>query len=665
MSKYEQRRSPSFASVAVLAMLSVWATSSVQAQVLQPQNRQELERVFGTGRSGFRQPAPASPVLPPAIQPELKRTFSGTLELSEGIRMVATPDSTSRLQQLPVLAGDDPKSYLIGWHDIALDVTALDHSPTLDASPATFHQQFGPARTARSLALVHLAMFEASNRLVSAPYASLVFSNNDPLPVADPNAVAAAVTEAAFQVLAWLYPGLTDTPITSAKVGDKCSAQNNFSLREYNYCSLEQIKKAFGTRSTQRGVMLGREVAARVKAKYLGDGSARPEPSWNVDFVPRTPPENGQFPTSQWQIDPVSKLNIALGGFWADVTPMASASSFQHRPPEAKSPVRLYGGKPVDTWDSYPALESYAGEYRLNSKGLSNPDSPDPRDGFFVAQFWAYDATAGLCAPGRLFNQIAQRVLQTLTNAPADIRPGSIDVNRVEDVARFFAVANIAMNDAAIAAWDSKYYFQFPRPVTAIRSLHPESPTLWFPLGAQVSNSEGGLNITPPFPAYPSGHATLGGALFGVLRQYVNDPGNFTFKFRSDEFNGHNKDVYNYVRCANPSENPDGSKGGAYKKFCAEREFTFDCAERENADSRIFVGVHWIFDADDGIQLGNRVARDVFKAVLTRRRPPTTTTVFSATPGKRRADLLCPHTTWPRGWEEKFGLTSFRTSEFR
>ena len=42
-----------------------------------------------------------------------------------------------------------------------------------------------------------------------------------------------------------------------------------------------------------------------------------------------------------------------------------------------------------------------------------------------------------------------------------------------------------------------------------------------FPVGAQVTNSDQTFNISPPFPAYPSGHATFGGAVFGLLRQFV------------------------------------------------------------------------------------------------------------------------------------------------
>jgi hypothetical protein len=645
-------------------LVSAAAPFFAHAQNLQPQTRQELERVFGTGRSEFNPASGGPSTLSQQTQQELNRTFGTTLETSKNIRNAATPTSTRQLQQLPLLSGNDAKSYLKGWHNIALDVTALDHAPTISASPATFHQQFGPTRTARALALVHLAMFEAANRSNGAPYTSLVYQTTEPVPSANPNVAAAAVSEAAFQVLSWLYPGLTDTLITPAKTESKCSIENSFSLRDYSACSLTQIDVAFGVAAREKGVELGREIVGRIKAKYQGDGSARPEPSWNVDFAPRTPPAKGDFPTTQWQIDPVSKLNVALGGHWQDVTPMVLASSFHHRKAEPVSPLRLYGPplKP-DQWPSYDALLEYAGEYRLQTPGLSDPDSPLPRDGFFVAQFWAYDATAGLCAPGRLYNQIADVVLKKLVENPSEVRPGSMDVSKLEDVARYYAVINIAMGDAAIAAWDSKYHFQFPRPVTAIRTVDPIAPRRWYPVGAQVTNSEDGKNITPPFPAYPSGHATFGGALFGAMRQFVKSPESFTFNYSSDEFNGKNKDVYNYVRCKNPNENPDGSKGGKYIKFCQEREFTFDCAERENADSRIFMGVHWIFDADDGIEIGNRVAGDVVKNTLQRKTGPVSPVRFSAKPGQKRAQLLCAKTDWPSGWEAKFGLTNFVTPD--
>ena len=76
------------------------------------------------------------------------------------------------------------------------------------------------------------------------------------------------------------------------------------------------------------------------------------------------------------------------------------------------------------------------------------------------------------------------------------------------------------MADAGIAIWESKYYYEFWRPVTGIREADPGTgPTglgdgnpatvgdpTFSPLGAPASNLTG-PNFTPPFPAYPSGHA--------------------------------------------------------------------------------------------------------------------------------------------------------------
>jgi membrane-associated phospholipid phosphatase len=87
-------------------------------------------------------------------------------------------------------------------------------------------------------------------------------------------------------------------------------------------------------------------------------------------------------------------------------------------------------------------------------------------------------------------------------------------MRRVPKIARLFALVNVAMADAGIAAWESKFFYQYWRPVTAIRAQYDAK---FWPLGAPGTNMQG-PNFTPPFPAYPSGHATFGGALFQILR---------------------------------------------------------------------------------------------------------------------------------------------------
>ena len=99
-------------------------------------------------------------------------------------------------------------------------------------------------------------------------------------------------------------------------------------------------------------------------------------------------------------------------------------------------------------------------------------------------------------------------------------------------------------------AWESKYHYDFWRPITGIRESDPGTgPTgagdgnpntvgdpTFTPLGAPASNLQG-PNFTPPFPACASGHATFGGALFQTLRRFYGTD-HIGFTFVSDEFNG-------------------------------------------------------------------------------------------------------------------------------
>ena len=68
------------------------------------------------------------------------------------------------------------------------------------------------------------------------------------------------------------------------------------------------------------------------------------------------------------------------------------------------------------------------------------------------------------------------------------------------------------MADAYIANFETKYYFNFWRPVTAIRAADADgniatvADPAWEPLRA-----------TPPIPDYPSAHAAVGAAAARVL----------------------------------------------------------------------------------------------------------------------------------------------------
>ena len=170
-------------------------------------------------------------------------------------------------------------------------------------------------------------------------------------------------------------------------------------------------------------------------------------------------------------------------------------------------------------------------------------------------------------------------------------------------LARLFALVNLAMADAAIAVWDAKYEYNFWRPISGIRAAARGTGSLagdanWYPYGAPASNAQG-PNFTPPFPAYPSGHAGFGGALFQMLRNFYGTD-DIAFDFVSDEYDGQTKDG---------SGNPRPVVRRSYTKLSQ--------AEEENGRSRIYLGIHWEFDATTGITLGQKVADEVFARGLT------------------------------------------------
>ena len=169
----------------------------------------------------------------------------------------------------------------------------------------------------------------------------------------------------------------------------------------------------------------------------------------------------------------------------------------------------------------------------------------------------------------------------------------------------FRSLVNISMADAGITSWNTKYDDAFWRPVLGIRGGDIDSnpntvgDAEWRPLGAPASNPHpGDTNFTPNFPAYTSGHATFGAATFQTLARFYGTD-NIQFSFVSDELNGETIDSSGSIRPL------------------VERSFNnLTEAKIENAQSRIYLGIHWAFDAHDGIRMGDSIADYVFDSIL-------------------------------------------------
>ena len=427
------------------------------------------------------------------------------------------------------------------WNEIAIDASGFDH--------ANAREQLGPGRASRALAIVHIAMFDVVNAVVRHYQ-----SYTEVQPPRGAISLNAAVSQAAHDTLVELFP-------SQAASFDALLAED-----------LDDVRRPYARKN---GIVLGQRVAAAILALRVGDGSAKPEPRVGVEHITSDLP-------GRWRQDPISQIPLALGAYWGNCVPFVLQSSSQFRvppPPDLTSP-------------EYAA--AYDEVKRLGGDGVTTATERTP-DQTHAGIFWAYDGTPSLCAPPRLYNQITVHIADQMGTGAVEL-------------ARLLALVNVALADAGMAIWDSKYFYDYWRPIGGIRESDPGTgPTglgdgndatvgdpAWSPLCAPASNLNG-PNFTPPFPAYPSGHAGFGGALFQTLRRFYGTD-RIRFTFVSDEFNGITKDNSGDVRPLLP------------------RSFrTLSQAEEENGQSRIYLGIHWSFDKTEGIAQGRQVADYVFE----------------------------------------------------
>jgi hypothetical protein len=439
------------------------------------------------------------------------------------------------------------------WNQIAIDASGLDHTPVAPGDPRVFGEQLGPGRASRAMAIVHIAIFDTINA-VDRGYHSFtgVHATRHTL------SLLAAVSQTAHDTLVALYP--SQTAAFDARLA-------------------EDLARVSNSREKANGIDLGRRVAAAILAQRQGDGSEIPEPRVGVDYITSNLP-------GHWRQDPISLIPLALGAHWGECLPFVLQSTHQFRIP------------PPPAMTSAAYTTAYNEVKNLGGDGIVTPTQRTAEQ-TFVGVFWAYDGTPSLCAPPRLYNQITVQIADRTNLPPVQF-------------ARLLALVNVAMAEAAMSAWESKYHYDFWRPITGIRESDPGTgPTgagdgnpatlgdvTFKPLGAPASNLQG-PNFTPPFPAYPSGHATFGGAIFQILRRFYGTD-RLGFTFVSDEFNGVTKDNTGHVRPYLP------------------RSFSrLSQAEEENGQSRIYLGIHWSFDKTEGIAQGRRVANYVYDHTFT------------------------------------------------
>ena len=448
----------------------------------------------------------------------------------------------------------DARSRLVHWNRIAIDASGVDHTPVAPGEERVFGEQLGPGRASRAMAIVHIAIFDAVNAIANEWQS---YTNIQDAPRGA--SIDAAIAQAAHDTLAILFPS-------------QASAL---------HAMLDEDLARMSTPGQDAGRRVGQRAASAILARRKHDGSQRPEPRFGGEFIPSTEP-------GKWRQDPVSQIPIALGAYWGQVKPFVIESGERFRvPPPPPLTSRAYA-------------TSFQEAKALGGDGETTPTERTAEE-LTIGIYWAYDGTPSLCAPPRLYNQLAMTIADQMGSD-------------FFELTRLLALVNVAMADAGIAIWESKYHYQFWRPVTGIREAdRGTGPTgrgdgnaatvgdpTYLPVGAPASNLTG-PDFTPPFPAYPSGHAGFGGALFEVLRQFYGTD-DIAFTFTSDEYNGmtHGQD-------------------GVLRPLHPRRFSSLSQAEEENGQSRIYLGIHWSFDKTQGIAQGRRVARHVMRHAFSAR----------------------------------------------
>jgi hypothetical protein len=490
----------------------------------------------------------------PAFRPPLRAL------LLAGV--AATIASCGPGDDFPTVPGPTPPTPTLAdpvlrWNHQALEAVKIDHTPPLahlpgsDVPGAGDAVHAGPCRSARVLAILHVAIYDAVMNVVQTHEPFVVDE-----PVAGTTSVEAAIARAAYDILSHYYPAQTERLLAAL---------------------LADLAEIPAGAAKEAGLALGAHVAEEVLAAKSDDGADVEYPGNS----PYTPSDQPGF----HRVDPTNPGQPFLTPAWGTVTPIGIASAAP------------YAAVPVPALDGAQYAAAFNDVKALGGDGVTTP-TVRTAEQTEIGIFWAYDGVPGLGPPPRLYNQIVTTIA---------LQEG----NTVAENARLFALVNVALCDAGIVSWATKYSAEFWRPIVAIREADPGTgptglgdgnpattgDTSWTPLGAPSTNSDA-PNFTPPFPAYTSGHATFGAACFRMLANFYGTDA-ISFTIGSDEFNGVNRE-----NASSPTPRP-----------VVLRSFSsFSEAADENGRSRIYLGIHWSFDDMFGRAQGGWVADEVFAA---------------------------------------------------
>ena len=372
-----------------------------------------------------------------------------------------------------------------------------------------------PPLKTRVMAMAHIAAHDALNSI------SPRFESYGVVPTANPAASPEAAVAAAFYRV----------------VANQAPAQAPALLVIYNarIAALPPCPIAAPS-CISDGIAAGNAAADAILAQRTLDGSATPNLPYNLA------PGPGVYQPTPTPTPPF--LTVPSFAGWAYVTPFAmnSGSQFRMGPAEV---LNLASSTYTRDFNEVKKVGA------ANAEALGNRSAAQSAN----ARFW----------PPASWNEIA-RVL--VNGSGQDLWQN----------ARLFALINIAQADGAIAVFDTKYTYNFWRPVTAIRAASTdgnpdtEQDASWSP-----------YLVTPPYPDYVCGLPTLTGAATEVIERYFNTE-DLPFTLTA---------------------------GGVTQSFTSLTQ-----AREAAVDARVYAGIHFRTGCRLGITLGRHVGAFTFQHYL-------------------------------------------------
>jgi|RhiMetdeSRZDD1v2_1073273.scaffolds.fasta_scaffold32982_4 PAP2 superfamily len=285
------------------------------------------------------------------------------------------------------------------------------------------------------------------------------------------------------------------------------------------------------------GIAVGEAAAAAMIANRANDGSAPPQLY--------TPPSANP---GEWQTTPGCPPAGGILLHWRNVTPFGIESSDQFRS------------------DPPPAFTSNKYSKAYNEvKEVGELNSPTrPQDRTDVARYFA------VSAPVHVWSQAMSQ---------ASVAQGK----SLSENARAFALLTMAISDASISTFETKYHYVFWRPYTAIRAGDTDGNRKTDPDAAWTP-----FIPTPCFPSYPSAHATASNAGRTIAENIFGR-------------GGHD------ITLSHPAI-PAVTLN--YTKFSQ--------ITRDIDDARVYGGIHFRFDQEAGARQGRQVGTYIYKNNLRR-----------------------------------------------